>query len=65
MRAEKQPGTNGFPDTYLFPNYIFNGEMLMYEDGWFLNGWITLNRAAELCKIPTEDVLILKMTYGF
>lgn len=47
--------------------YEHKGNSLFWDNdfkSWHLNGWISLQEAAKLCKIPKEEALLLALKYG-
>lgn len=47
--------------------YEYKGNGLFWDNdfkSWHLAGWISLKKAAELCNIPHEEVLLLTIKYG-
>ena len=53
--------------SFVIFKYEHRGESLIWDKefkSWHLAGWTSLKRAAKLCHIPQDEVILLTLAYG-
>ena len=50
--------------TVWFEEYSWRGMTPFYQNKWYLDGWRSLEEVANLCQIPDDEAIVLKLQYG-